>query len=97
MEVMGSAETMGALPEDPLAGLTVRADAFVDGRFVAAADGRTFADVSPRDGRVVAEVARGAGEDVDRAVRAARRAFEDGGWALADPARDGRCCCASPT
>jgi acyl-CoA reductase-like NAD-dependent aldehyde dehydrogenase len=77
----------GVLEEDPLDGLTVREQAFIDGRFVAAADGRTFSDVSPRDGRIVAEVARGSGVDVDRAVRAARRAFEEGAWALADPAQ----------
>ena len=45
---------------------------------MAAADGRTFDDVSPRDGSVIAEVARGSAEDVDLAVRAARRAFDDG-------------------
>jgi acyl-CoA reductase-like NAD-dependent aldehyde dehydrogenase len=58
---------------------------FIDGRFVAAADGRVFEDVSPRDGRVLADVARGSADDVDRAVRAARRSFDDGVWALADP------------
>jgi acyl-CoA reductase-like NAD-dependent aldehyde dehydrogenase len=68
------------------AGMTVRSQAFIDGRFVAAADGATFATVSPRDGSVIAEVARGGPEDIDRAVRAARRAFEQGSWALADPA-----------
>lgn len=65
----------------------VRTDAFIDGRFVAAADGRTFDDVSPRDGSVIAQVARGSAEDIDRAVRAARRAFESGAWSLADPAQ----------
>jgi len=44
-----------------------------------------FEDVSPRDGSIVAEVARGSADDVDLAVRAARRAFDDGSWALADP------------
>jgi len=44
-----------------------------------------FEDVSPRDGSVIAEVARGSAEDVDLAVRAARRAFDDGSWAFADP------------
>jgi acyl-CoA reductase-like NAD-dependent aldehyde dehydrogenase len=34
---------------------------------------------------VIAEVARCSAEDVDLAVRAARRAFDDGSWALADP------------
>jgi acyl-CoA reductase-like NAD-dependent aldehyde dehydrogenase len=85
--VSGVQAAEGRLAEEPLAGLSVRTEAFIDGRFVAAADGRTFADASPRDGRVVAEVARGAGADIDRAVRAARRAFEGGAWALADPAQ----------
>ncbi|HTU88434.1 MAG TPA: aldehyde dehydrogenase family protein, partial [Solirubrobacteraceae bacterium] len=62
----------------------------MDGRFVAAADGRVFDDVSPRDGSVLASVARGGTEDVDRAVRAARRSFDDGGWARADPRERGR-------
>ncbi|HUA49426.1 MAG TPA: aldehyde dehydrogenase family protein [Solirubrobacteraceae bacterium] len=50
-----------------------------------ASDGRTFKDVSPRDGSVLADVSRGSAEDVDRAVRAARRSFDDGAWARADP------------
>jgi acyl-CoA reductase-like NAD-dependent aldehyde dehydrogenase len=65
----------------------VRTEAFIDGEFVPAAEGATFDDVSPRDGTVIASVAAGAAEDVDRAVRGARRAFEAGGWALADPAQ----------
>jgi acyl-CoA reductase-like NAD-dependent aldehyde dehydrogenase len=64
----------------------VRTEAFIDGVFVPAADGRTFDAVSPRDGSVVAAVSRCGAQDVDRAVRAARRAFDGGGWAQADPA-----------
>jgi acyl-CoA reductase-like NAD-dependent aldehyde dehydrogenase len=41
--------------------------------------------VSPRDGQPIDEVARCSGEDIDLAVRAARRAFDDGTWASADP------------
>lgn len=70
--------------------MTVRTEAFIDGRFVPAADGRTFATVSPRDGSEIAQVARGDAHDVDRAVAAARHAFERGDWALADPAYRGR-------
>ena len=70
--------------------LTIRSQAFIDGEFAPAADGRTFATVSPRDGRELAQVARGDAQDIDRAVRAARRAFERGDWALADPAQRGR-------
>lgn len=54
--------------------------AFIGGRLVDAASGATFDDVSPRDGRVVARVASCDAEDVDRAVAAARRAFEAGVW-----------------
>jgi gamma-glutamyl-gamma-aminobutyraldehyde dehydrogenase/4-guanidinobutyraldehyde dehydrogenase/NAD-dependent aldehyde dehydrogenase len=64
----------------------MRTEAFIDGRFVGAAEGRTFEDVSPRDGSVIASVARCGAGDLDRGVRAARRSFEHGGWALADPA-----------
>ena len=68
----------------------MRTEAFIGGRFVPAADGRTFATVSPRDGGEIAQVARGGAEDVDRSVGAARRSFERGEWAYADPAQRGR-------
>ena len=58
----------GVLRRGPGSGADLKRDAFIDGRFVAAADGRVFEDISPRDGSVVAEVARGSGEDVDLAV-----------------------------
>jgi acyl-CoA reductase-like NAD-dependent aldehyde dehydrogenase len=70
--------------------MTLRTEAFVDGRFVPAADGRTFASVSPRDGSEIAQVARGGVPDIDRAVAAARRTFTEGDWAFADPADRGR-------
>jgi gamma-glutamyl-gamma-aminobutyraldehyde dehydrogenase/4-guanidinobutyraldehyde dehydrogenase/NAD-dependent aldehyde dehydrogenase len=75
-----------AVIDDPLAGIRLPTEAFVDGAFAPAADGRTFETRSPRDGRLLADVARCGPEDVDRAVRAGRRAFEQGTWALADPA-----------
>src|SRR5579875_622898 len=70
--------------------LGIRTQAFIDGRFVDALDGRTFPAVSPRDGSVLCSVARCGAPDVDRAVLAARAAFERGDWALADPAQRGR-------
>ncbi|WP_069467401.1 aldehyde dehydrogenase family protein [Actinacidiphila rubida] len=48
---------------------------FIDGEFTEAADGRVFKSVSPSSEEVLAEVARAGEQDVDRAVRAARRAF----------------------
>ncbi len=61
--------------------------AFVDGEPVQAVSGETFADVSPRDGRVLAEVALCDEHDVERAVAAARRAFDDGRWSRLAPRR----------
>jgi acyl-CoA reductase-like NAD-dependent aldehyde dehydrogenase len=46
-----------------------------------AADGRSFTTVDPSTGRPIAEVAQAGAEDVDRAVKAARAAFEEGPWA----------------
>jgi acyl-CoA reductase-like NAD-dependent aldehyde dehydrogenase len=64
-----------------------RNEAFIDGRFVPAASGKTFDDVAGRDGRVITRVAEGDAEDIDRAVSAARRAFDDRRWADMSPAK----------
>ncbi len=65
--------------------LAINGQAFIDGRYVPAASGATFADVSPIDGRVIASVAATDQADVDRAVTAARRAFESGVWSRQHP------------
>ncbi|HSA52722.1 MAG TPA: aldehyde dehydrogenase family protein [Yinghuangia sp.] len=49
---------------------------FIDGRFAEAADGATFKTVNPATEEVLAEVAVGGEADVDRAVKAARKAFK---------------------
>jgi acyl-CoA reductase-like NAD-dependent aldehyde dehydrogenase len=67
------------------AAVTPRSEAFIDGRFVPAASGRTFTDIAPRDGRPIAEVAESDATDVDRAVSAGRAAFEDRRWADQSP------------
>lgn len=59
--------------------------AFIDGAPSQALSGRTFADRSPRDGSVLAQVALCETEDVERAVAAARTAFEDGRWSRLRP------------
>jgi aminomuconate-semialdehyde/2-hydroxymuconate-6-semialdehyde dehydrogenase len=48
---------------------------FIDGRYVDAACGRSFAKTDPATGQVVAQVPDGDGRDVDAAVAAAARAF----------------------
>ncbi|HEY3955638.1 MAG TPA: aldehyde dehydrogenase family protein [Streptosporangiaceae bacterium] len=50
---------------------------FVNGEFAPAADGRTFGTVNPATEEPLAEVALAGQQDVDRAVRAARTAFEN--------------------
>ncbi|MBA2780088.1 aldehyde dehydrogenase family protein [Billgrantia kenyensis] len=62
-------------------------DAFIDGGFVPSNSGRRFASSNPATGEVLVEVARCDGEDVDAAVAAARRAFQQGDWSQASPAR----------
>ena len=52
----------------------------IGGQWVEAASGRTFETLNPATGEVITSVARGDAEDVDRAVAAAREAFENGPW-----------------
>ncbi len=51
----------------------------IDGKFVEAASGKTFETINPATEEVLAKVAEGGKEDVDKAVKAARRAL-DGHW-----------------
>ncbi|XP_061359523.1 benzaldehyde dehydrogenase, mitochondrial-like isoform X3 [Gastrolobium bilobum] len=52
----------------------------IEGKFVDAASGKTFPTLDPRTGEVISHVAEGDHEDVDRAVAAARKAFDHGPW-----------------
>ena len=62
----------------------------VDGEWVAAASGKTFSVYNPATGTVLAQVAEADKEDVDRAVRAARRAFDEGPWRKITGSQRGR-------
>lgn len=42
--------------------------------------GKTFPTYDPRTGEVIAQVAEGDAEDINRAVSAARKAFDEGPW-----------------
>jgi aminomuconate-semialdehyde/2-hydroxymuconate-6-semialdehyde dehydrogenase len=65
---------------------TMETRLFIDGAFADASSGATFATVDPANGETIAEIASAQAEDVDRAVRAARRAFDDGPWRRTTPA-----------
>lgn len=53
---------------------------FIDGEYCDAASGQVFDVVDPSNRQVFAQVARGGADDIDRAVQAARRAFDEGPW-----------------
>jgi acyl-CoA reductase-like NAD-dependent aldehyde dehydrogenase len=65
--------------------LDIHAKMVINGQRVDAASGDTFASISPIDGRHLADVPKGGQEDVDRAVKVARHAFEDGRWSAQPP------------
>ena len=58
----------------------------IGGKWVEAASGKTFPSVNPADDSELARVAEGDAEDVDRAAKAARRAFDEGPWPHTTPA-----------
>jgi acyl-CoA reductase-like NAD-dependent aldehyde dehydrogenase len=67
------------------ANISPNGQAFIDGAFCDAADGTTFETTNPATGDVLARVAHCKSADVDRAVKAARRVFNDGTWSRAEP------------
>ncbi len=62
----------------------------IDGKLVNAASGKTFHVYDPATGKVIVDVPEGDKEDIDRAVKAARRAFDDGSWASVSPSMRGQ-------
>jgi acyl-CoA reductase-like NAD-dependent aldehyde dehydrogenase len=63
---------------------------FIGGEWVGSEGGETFSSINPADRTPLAEAPRAREEDVDRAVRAARGAFEGSEWAGMVPAERGR-------
>lgn len=57
----------------------------IGGEFVPAATAETFDTVSPTTNQVIGRMARAGNEDVDRAVAAARKAFDEGPWPRMTP------------
>ncbi|PBC81211.1 aminomuconate-semialdehyde/2-hydroxymuconate-6-semialdehyde dehydrogenase [Streptomyces sp. 2224.1] len=57
----------------------------IGGQSVASADGKTFETRDPHDNSVIGTVARGAAVDGERAVAAARKAFDEGPWPRMTP------------
>ncbi len=66
-------------------GLALPSQAFIDGRSVPSARGRTFQTTNPATGEVLGQVAACDAQDVDTAVAAAKAAFADGRWHKRSP------------
>jgi phenylacetaldehyde dehydrogenase len=62
----------------------------IGGKRTSAADNQTFAVLNPADNSLIARVPHGKKEDIDRAVRAARKAFESGPWRKITPSERGK-------
>ncbi|HXY79477.1 MAG TPA: aldehyde dehydrogenase family protein, partial [Candidatus Bathyarchaeia archaeon] len=62
----------------------------INGKWVNAASGKTFPTYNPSTGEVLAHVAEGDKEDIDRAVAAARAAFDKGPWRKLAPSERAR-------
>jgi gamma-glutamyl-gamma-aminobutyraldehyde dehydrogenase len=58
--------------------ISIEGRAFIDGDYVGSASGEAFPCVNPANGRTIANIASGDAEDIDRAVKSARKAFD--GW-----------------
>lgn len=63
---------------------------FIDGRFVPSSSGKTFDTFNPATGEVLAVVSDADSTDVDLAVKAARRAFDEGKWSRMSGAARGK-------
>jgi len=80
----------GQLPEFARKYLSGSKQLFIDGAFAAAQSGKVFPVFNPATGDVLAHVAEGDAADIDRAVAAARRAFESGPWPSMSPSERSR-------
>jgi phenylacetaldehyde dehydrogenase len=62
----------------------------IAGKWVPAVSGRSFEVFNPADDSVIAHAAEGEAEDINRAVAAARRAFDSGPWRRMTPSERGK-------
>src|SRR5438132_5097071 len=63
---------------------------FIGGKWQDSVSGKTFPTLNPATGEVICQVAEGDKADVDLAVKAARKAFEEGPWPKMNASERGR-------
>lgn len=76
--------------KDKASWLTIRNQAFINGEFVNSISGKTFNNINPATAEKLINVAECDQADVDLAVSAARKAFDDGRWSNMHPAERGK-------
>src|SRR5215470_1864175 len=84
---------MTALAPERLSASSVKVSqtkCLIDGKWVNATSGKTFETINPATGEVIARVAEGEAADIDKAVKAARRAFDKGPWRKMNARERGR-------
>jgi len=80
-----------APPEEKVTGFVSRKHKMlINGKWVDSASGKTFPTYNPATGEVLAQIAEGDREDINRAVEAARNAFESGPWSRMTVSERGR-------
>src|SRR5262249_6378862 len=62
----------------------------INGKWVNSVSGKTFATLNPATGEKLVDVAEGDRADIDLAVKAARKAFEDSAWSRMTTSERGR-------
>ena len=62
----------------------------INGKWVNSISGKTFPTYNPSTGEVLAQVAEGDREDIEQAVKAARKAFDHGPWRRLTSSERGR-------
>jgi aldehyde dehydrogenase (NAD+) len=78
------------LKERPAAPSVRQTRLLIDNQWVDPVEGGTFDTLNPATGKAIAKVAEGTAPDIDKAVKAARRALASGPWATMDAADRGR-------
>lgn len=82
---MSLADTLALLGDDARAFVARAGKLHIDGAWVDALSGKTFEVIDPASGEVFTRVSEGDAADVDRAVAAARAAFDHGPWSTMSP------------
>ena len=78
------------IPESLTSFLSSPKQLLINGSWVAATEGHTFEVQNPATTEIVAHVAEGGTVDIDKAVKAARAAFDSGSWSKMTPSERGK-------